>query len=316
MLPTVTQIYAQTRANIGDTEVSGGQIYTDPILLPHVQEAVRVLYRGMRGVCAPLITKTWFYTLLENTNQLKPSTAGLDNFVAPVAVLARVGLDTYSINAATYAASPAGVTVTTSTANNFDTGDLIVLEQMGAMIGANTIAAITALSSTQFRANGVVTSGSYVSGGKAVKSANEFTPVYVAPEINQGRSNLNSQIGAFAWREGLFQFTTCTQATQLKILFRSSAANVTTGADIVEIDDSIDFLSYFTAYSACKAQGADDQSREFFIRSVGSGYFDGVTGGELLNLTRTQIQQIQAMNPYERGPLPFRTQMQPYANYW
>ncbi len=313
-LPTLTECFTQTRAECGDTEVAGGQIYTDALLLPHIQNATRALWRGMRNLAIPRVRRALYYTLPANTSVFYPATALVTDFSDPSGpVAARGGVTMIANIAATPVA--AGLDITCPSPHGLVTGNTVVLEQIPTLKNVNVLCAITAGSATQLIANGVITTGTAVSGGYVTYSNNEFGDLQWATSIPSASNNTSTQLGAVLWQNGYFQFVPCSEAKQIRIFYWSSAQVPTAGSDQIGVNDCIDFISQFAASKAQKAQGANDRAATAMEQAVGPGYTRGNIGGELLQLLQAAVRERQNLPPYMRSPRPFREQAYSYTSY-
>jgi hypothetical protein len=305
--PTLTEVYDQTRAECGDTEVPGGQIYTNSLLLPHVQSATRTLWRGLRNLATPRVQRTFYYTLPANTSVFRPSTALITDFSEPTGPVAqRSGLTSVAVSAATQGAT--SLAVTCSSAHGLATGDTVVLEQLVGLKGANVLCTVTVTSSTQFTANGVVTTGTYVSGGFVVTSTNEFSGLEYRQSIPTSTTRNSRGLSVAVYQDNYFQFLPSNDDQQIRITYWSSAQVPTTGSDEIAFNDCIDFIAKYAGSMACKAQGANDRAATLKVESVGPRFDEGIFGGELRQLMQAAVRERQNLNPYERSPRPFREQ--------
>lgn len=305
--PTLTEVYDQTRAECGDTEVAGGQIYTNSLLLPHIQSATRTLWRGLRNLAAPRVQRTFFYTLPANTNTFHPSTALITDFSEPSGPVAQRGsLTSIAVAAATQNGSNLDITCTG--AHGLATGDTVVLEQLGGLKGANILCTVTATSATQLFANGVVTTGTYTSGGKVVTSSNEFAGLEWRQSIPTAVTRNARGLAIAVYQDNYFQFLPSNEDQQIRITYWSSAQVPTSGSDQIAFNDCIDFLAKYAGSMACKAQGANDRAATLKEESVGPRFSEGIFGGELRQLMQAAVRERQNLSPYERSPRPFREQ--------
>lgn len=312
--PTLTEVYNQTRSLIGDTEVSGGQIYTDAILLPHAQGATRQLWRSLRNLATPRVQRTFYYCLPANTALLSPSTAGITDFASPATnVCARQSVTQVAVSTASQGA--AGLSVTTGSAHGLTTGDTVVLEQLGGLRNANVLCTVTVSSPTVFIANGLVTTGTYTTGGYVVTSANQFSPLAWAKVIPSATTQNTPWISVAVWSDNRFQFMPANGVIQLMVTYWSSAQVPSSGSDVIGLDDCMDFLAAYAGATACEGQGATEMSANLMDKAVGQEFRRGVVGGELLALINTLVRSMQLLSPYQRGPRPFRQQM-PEVGYW
>ena len=305
--PTLNEVYEQTRAECGDTEVPGGQIYTNSLLLPHIQSATRTLWRGLRNLATPRVQRTLYYTLPANTNTFYPLSALATDFSEPTGPVGyRGGLTSVAITAAVQSGN--NLLVTCSGGHNLTTGDNVVLEQLVGLRGANILCTVTVTSSTQFTANGVLTTGTYVSGGYVVSSTDEFKLLEWRSAIPSSVTRSTPGLTYVVWSDNHFAFMPSNDAQQLRIFYWSSALVPTTGTDVVYVDDCIDFLAKYAGSMACKAQGANDRASTLAVQSVGPRFDEGIFGGELRQLMQAAVRERQNLSPYERGPRPFREQ--------
>lgn len=312
--PTLTEIYSQTRAACGDTEVSGGQIYTDTLLLPHVQAATRRLWSALRNLATPRVRRTLYYTLPANTSVFFPSSAAVNDFSEPSGrVGVRGGVTLVAISTVTQ--SGQNLLVTTSAPHGLSTGAVVILERMTGMSGANIQATITVTGASTFTANGVVASGTYTTGGYAVTSSNDFAEIGYFDTLAAATNQSNTQVFGCVYREGRFQFTPASEAYQLRIFYWSSAEVPVAGGDVVAFNDSIDFLAKYAASEACRAQGAIDRYAMLRSEAVGDAYTNGIIGGDLRQLMQSAVRQMQNQSPYQRGPRSFREQHDDYGVY-
>ena len=309
--PTLTEIYEQTRSKCGDTEVSGGQIYTNALLLPHVQEAVRVLWRGLANLGTPGVRRTFYYTLPANTSIFYPSTAGITDFTQPSGAIAQRGSITQvAITGAVAAAT--GLQVTCGSAHSLTTGNVVTLEQIGGLYGANILATVTVSSPTVFIANGVVVSGAYTSVGYVSTSTNEFVDVPQGLALPAASNQSNTELSGVIYQEGRFQFNPATAASQIRIAYWSSGKVPASGSDQIPVNDCIDFVSVYAAAEASKSQGANDRYAMLHEQALGPSYSEGVFGGEMRQLFSSAVRQLQNLSPYDRGPMTFRNGLDSY----
>ena len=303
--PTVSQIYSAARSNLADVEVSGGQMYTDAVLLPFVQEAVRRYFAIMKNVSDPHVVKSFYYVLPAYTSVLAPATAGINDLNQPIYVAERGDLTTASVSNAVQGAT--GLDVTTA-ANTFVTGNIVTLNGLVGLRNTDGAFAVTVNSSTSFTANGIVSAGTYVSGGLAAFSTNQFTPMASVDEITNLNEPTNT-LNMYAWKDGQFFFHAANQDRQIAVSYYSSANTPTTGADIITSDDSLDFLALYTAAKAARAYRAIAIYNDLILTAVGTYEQNGVIGGMLRELVNTGVKEWQNLSPEERRRKPFREQI-------
>lgn len=310
--PTLTEVYEQTRWKCGDTEVAGGQIYTNAILLPHIQEGTRALWRGLRNLAVPRVRRTFYYTLPANTAVFYPSAALITDLSEPSGPVSQRGAVT-SVAVSAAVLSGGSLAVTTSGAHNLVTGNIVVLEQLGGLNGANVLCSITVTSPTQFTANGVSTTGTYTSGGYVTTSQNEFSDLVWATQLPTSTTQNTTGLDLCVYAGGFFQFIPSNDARQIRISYWSSAQVPTAGTDQIGFNDCIDFIAIYAAAEASRSQGATQQYLTLREQAVGPEFTRGVYGGEMRQLMSAAVRQIQNQDPYERGPRPFRPQTDNYG---
>jgi len=309
--PTLTEIYSQARAKCGDTEVSGGQIYTDTLLLPHIQEATRALWRGLRNLAVPRVKRTVYYTLPANTSFFSP-TIIVSDFSEPADMVSqRGGITSVAISNAVQSGN--NLVVTTSASHNLETGDMVVLEQLGAIRWANVLSPVIVDSSTQFTINGLLTEAVYSSGGYVVTSNNEFEDIPWADKLPSATTQASPALGVCVYANRAFQFSPSTENRQLRIQYWSSVVVPTSGSDVIAFNDCIDFVAIYAASEASESQGASTRAARLKVQAVGPSYDNGIIGGELRSLMSSAVRQMQLKEPYARGPRPFREQPGHYS---
>lgn len=295
-LPTLQDIFDKARADLGDVNVSGGQVFKNTVLLLHAQSAVRILASNLRNIEAARVISEVYTILPKNTTVLSPATANAANLNQPIQLRDRGNPTTFSITGAVQSGSSLNVTCPGHT---FQTGQMVALNGIGGLRGAEGLFGITA-SSGSFTANGVVTYGTYTSGGTASYSPDLFGPPIpcfdqvVDPNIPSG------VIAHYAWRDGRFWFPICSADRQLKITYLSDADVPSATSDVVSIDDSLDFLGSYTAAKAGRAKGYSELASNLMREAVGSRFDEGIVGGRLEVLNRAAVLQSQDRPTEER----------------
>lgn len=308
--PTLTEVYAQARAKCGDTEVSGGQIYTDTLLLPHIQEATRALWRGLRNLAVPRVKRTIYYTLPANTSFFSPSILVTDFSEPADKISQRGGLTSVAVSNVVQVGND--IEVTTATSHNLSTGNMVVLEQVTGMRWVNVLSPVVVDSSTQFTINGLIAERTYSSGGFVVTSNNEFYDINWADRLPAATTQTATQLGACVYENRAFQFLPASEDKQIRLQYWSSAQVPATGTDVIAFNDCLDFLAIYAAAEASDSQGAITRAAKLKVQAVGASYDQGIIGGELRSLMSSAVRQMQLKDPYERGPRPFRDQAGQY----
>ncbi len=296
---TLGAVYDQARSVLADDRRDGGQKYTNRKLLPHAQQAVRDLFRTLRNIGDPRINKEVYHVLEANTSMLAPSTAGITDMASPLLVEQRGGLTTLVVSAVTV--SDANISVTTSAAHGFSTGDNITLNALGGLTGTEGLWAITKSSATVFVVNGCVASGTYGIGGAAVKSTQEFTEVPAQVRI---QSTPSTGLG-WTWRDNNMWFTPSSDERQLRISYDSSATVPTKKSDTIAVDDCLDFLATRAAALATKVR-APTVSKDLNFEALGRSLQPDASGGLLRALLSAAVKAEQRRDSEDRTRPPYR----------
>lgn len=303
--PTLTNVFDECRSRLGDDEISGGQIYTDTVLLYPAQAAVRELFKNMRNFGVGKVVREAYYVLPADTSVLQPVTAGITDLSAPIGMGERGGLTSVTITGAVQSGSGLNITAV----NSFADGDYITLNGMGGIKNASGIFGISNTTGSGFTAGGVISTGTYTSGGVAVKSTDEFRPMTFTDVPFRVSSAHDAQLNSVQWREERFYFPVCNEDRQLRIIYYSSADVPTTGADIITIDDSLDFLALWASSVASLGRGAESLSAMLRKQAVGSAYDEGRTAGALKQLLAAAVRDLQNRPVNERSRGAYRTPM-------
>ncbi len=304
MIPTKVNSLDAARFYLGDDVVSGGEIFTDTRLEQPFQTAYRELFRALQGLSNPRVRREAFYDLPINTAVLVPATAGITDLGEVEFVEERGNVTSVAITGV------AGTTTVTVTAagHPFVTGDQAVIYKVGGILTANGMYGVTYGSSSTFVLNGCVGIGTYVSGGTASLSGEQFVPVRPVDRI-EGYITASSMLGVYAWMEDTLRFPPCASVRQLRIVYISSASTVVANGDTTGVDDSQDFLAIRTAALAAASRGARDRATELNAIALGpDGRADG-SGGILRELVAAGVKALQRM-PGRRAAFRNRTNPQ------
>ncbi len=263
MIPTRADVTQAVLSLLGDTQASGGSIYTAAFQAPHLNMAYQELFAKLSMMSADRIQREGFYVLPAYTNRFTPSLAGLTNFGGPVEVRERGTVTTYAISGAVAASPSAGLCRLTVAAlpAAVVTGNLLEVYNVGGLSDdVNDQWALTVNSTTSVDLNGCTATGTYTSGGVLAYSTEQWslplTPVASNREFPTAPSSL---IGCYSWEAGKLRVPTCNVARELKFIYHLSsslpvvASPVST--DSMGVDDSLAFLSNRTAQYAGASKG-------------------------------------------------------------
>lgn len=310
--PTVEQVYDAARAALGgDNEVAGGDMFKNSKLLPHVQRAVRDVWRCVYRFYGPIVLKTRFLILRANTTVLDPrgtvsnASVLLSDMVEPLTVLERGTLTEMTITATTLVTNGVRLTATghgRATGQRVTVGGCINTD--GNAMGGDGHYGITVVDSDNFTANGMVmrTGGTYASGGVAVYSPHRFQPMRKLGNLTAMRATTALQ--EWSWQEGRFLFIGSDQDRQLAIGYQSAAETPEADDDVIAIPGSVDCLGVMTACYATQTM-APTISAALRLDAFGpSGMRDG-TGGMLRDLILPINNAAQVNHDKQRPPIEF-----------
>lgn len=306
--PLISDVFELVRARLGDDQVGGGEVFTDPILYPHFSQAMRELFRVMRSDQDPYLLREQFYTLPAKVGTLAPETAGLLDVAEIEFVQWRPATVQYSITNVVVTDSNAQVTVPGHTfldATQVDISGVVGFSDYNSPNGTWTI---TYIDPDTIQLNGCSATGSYVSGGTAQSGTGGFEPMdrrdFFPADVWITGATANPD-SIFAWMGGVFRFIPSGQARELRIIYRSSGSFSSDFAATVPIEDSLDYLAVRTAGLAAKAKGAAETGAALVAEAVGpKGQPDG-SGGLLWQLVANQVRAMQAV-PYRMPPFRAR----------
>ena len=301
-LPTVQSILDTTRSLLADTDVTGGQVFTNTILLPRLNIAYRELMRCLSGIQNPYVQRDAYYNLPAHTSVLAPSTAGIADMGEPLILEERDVGTTATISGVV--SSGGTVTVTTLAPHSYATGSQAAIYGVIGMTGVNELFTISVTGLSTFTLNGAVTTGTYSSGGVATVGNEQFVPIYPLDRIEQVSVTEGEDLEYFSWTGDEFRFPPCSNARQLRIVYQASGSSLAV-TDTVGFDDSQDFLAFRTAALAASAHGASEVASACNLEALGPSLQADGTGGQIRQLVLTGIrsmQRIQIRRPPFRQP--------------
>ncbi len=296
MIPSVSQIYSATRAVLGATTNTGGQlVFTDTLLQPHYQVAYSELFRALQNVQSPLIQREAYTNVQPNTGYVDPVFIGISNLGQPLIVEERGQLTNWNVS---NAAPGSGFATITTPTNTLVSGDQVVLFGVqGITDDINDVWAIDVTSPTVFKINGCTATGTYTSGGVVSITTENFQEVFARDRIAVQQQGPGQTFGIYAWEFGRFRFPPCSVVRQLRITYKLSGNAPTTTTASVGIDDSLSFLAYRTAGLAGRSKGMKDRAATMTLTAVGPNWeTQGFAGGILGQMLDAQIRVLQNLD--------------------
>lgn len=303
MKPTLSSSYSQARSLLGDDEIQGGEIFTDTVLLPHASQAIRELFRVLRGAQDPFVLVENYFVLPANVSVFDPATAGITNIPEPEFVewilspppiaITNVIINYGDTPFATVTAPAHGLAVGTFPAvcvygiQGFDQFNNPNQSWTSQIIDADTV-----------QLNGCNATGMYISDGYLINVAatGQFWPMVprdrIEPVATQGAApGQTDQV--YAWEGGVFRFLPSGANRLLRITYRQSGMVDQNTNATIPIDDCQDYLATRMAGLAADSRGAAERAAQLKMEAIGpSGQADG-NGGLLGQLLRVAIRNLQ-----------------------
>lgn len=289
--PTVAQCNTAAQARAADIDID---LHTAAMLLPGIQAAVRELFRKMQAFGNPRIIRSVYYPLPANTTVLHPATAGINDMGDPIALFERGNLTTLAVDSATPQTS--SLAVATTTPHGRETGDMVTLNKLGGITGADGMYAITNTSSLVMTINGLVVTGTHSGGGTVTYSTEKFTPVRNLASSKRLPLDIDSRIRAAAWEGDRWLVGQANAVVEVAIDYYSSATAPTGDTDVIAVDDCIDFI-------AARALGVVNMVRAPQI----AAWANAEAARALEELLRNAVLAQQLIDQQERQRPPFRS---------
>lgn len=298
-MPTLNEIWAKARSILGDDIVSGGALYTNTLLTAPAQSAVQEVFSGIRRITDGRIIRTIYPILPADTAILEVSSLGISDFFLPESVEERSGLDEKTINAASQQSNPSRLRLDTSANHGWASGDRITLHALGGYTNTNVLCTITVVDANTFDANGIVASGTYTSGGTAVKSTSEFTEMIDRFHLKQVASAASGNLHEWDYSDGRFHFLSLPERRQLRLRYKSKEPTVSSGTDIVDLPSSEVLLGTLTASWATVVRNPP-LSQALRLQALGPDMIPNGSGGLMDQLFTELTLAKQATHSSER----------------
>lgn len=302
---TLQSVMDSARAYLSDTQVPGGEVFTNTVLQPSFEEAYRRAYRAMQGV-SKRVQIVAYANLPANTTVLVPSAFGMTDFAEPSVIEERPAQTPIAISTTS---NTTPITVTTSAPHGLGAIGDVVEGTVGGVVSSTSpwgkwFATITDTST--FTLNGSVAGGSTGSGGYwTTWSQLAFQPMLPVDLVGQGLDGVPQQyLGYYLWDNEQLQFRGASGVQQLRITYWASGSPPTLANQVIGIDDMRDFLACATAANAARSKGWYDIADMLKTTAYGADQESDTMGGMLGDWIKIQVSTMQ------RGPqrrmLPFR----------
>lgn len=315
MIPLRSDVSNSVRYLLGDTEVAGGQVYTDAFQAPLLNLRYQEMYQRLYGVGAERVQAEGYYLLPPYTPIFTPSLAGMTNFGGPNEVWERGGTTAYAISGAVPSSPSAGFLRLTVAAlpSTVVTGTRVELYGVGGISAdVNDSWVLTVNSPTSVDLNGCAATGTYTSGGFLLVSTEQWqgplTPRATQDELI-GVSPQSSGLSLYSWQRGVLRFPICSVARELRILYQlSSSLPVSSQAagDSMGVDDCLDVLATGTAELCAGSKGNKSKVGEMHARAEAA----------MTQFISNNVQMLQSGQPVIPAPFRYRRNVYPFGGAW
>lgn len=303
---TVEAVLNQARALLRDTQVVGGEDYTDSVLMPYFGEAYRMIFNAMAAGGVKRVQRIIYVNLQMPTTILIPATANVFDIFEPILVEERAA----GTNIPIVFTSNTIPIIAYAPAHGLSTGTEVISTDILGTYAPWGLWYVVVIDADHVSLTGSMGDGTAGTGGYLTVPNNlAFTEVLPIDLPNQGLDGTpTTSLGVYLWQNQNFMFRGATSNRQLRITYWASGIAPTNSATVIAIDNSIDVLSYATAYGAAQASGWKELADTLYIRVYGRP--DIIGSGLLADYTAQSVKMLQ------RGPqrrmLPFR----PQRNKW
>ncbi len=303
--PTVSIVNDHARALLADT-YNGGEIFDDGTLAPFVAQAIRELFRVLRGAQDPFVLVQGYFLLPADTSVVDPATAGIYNLSELEFIEWTPGPPITAVTGCTIVLTGAGAPYATVTApghgltiglfpnictygiGGFDLFNSPNGTWTGSIIDANTI-----------RLNGCTATGTYVAGTGfilSVSGVNQFVtmdPEDMIRNITSIPGDALQTDTTYVWEGGLLRFYPASSARLLRITYRTSGVVDLASNSVIPMDDSLDYLATRAAGLAALSRGAQERGAALAAEALGPTLQADGSGGILGTMLRASIRNLQ-----------------------
>lgn len=302
MIPTRQQVLDATRARLGDTEQPGGGRWTDDKLEPHLQTAYQILIQRLAFSANRKARREYYWVLPANTSYLDPATIGITNMGEPLDIWDRKHVSATEITgvALNSTASPPNAALT-AVAHGLQTGQRAIV--YGPLVGISDDIhdewTVTVQDANTVLLNGSTATGAWTSGGFIAGAPEPWSEFPLVPDYlltSQPVQTSQATLGRWMWQNDILRFPAATTARQLKLSIALSGTVPPNPQDMIGVDDSLNFLSTYTAGMALSALGTSSSAAAaLFLLAVGnqSGDTADAAGGFLGVLVRQGVRSLQ-----------------------
>lgn len=217
-----TDLTSLVRNLLGDTDVAGGDIFTDGEIYPSFISAWDELISMMAADQIPAAKRIWYHVLSAWTTILYPSQAGITDLDSLVSLRERAAVAQIGITAC-ISGTGGAIQITTTSPHGFASDQLTQVMDMGGVRGANGQWYASVVDPLNLLLRGSIFPGdaAYVANSGFVEpaNANRFVTVHRREQLPQ--RGPDTALLEFAWREDDLQFIGATVDVQLEITYLS-----------------------------------------------------------------------------------------------
>ena len=317
---TVQNCLDDVRSMLGDTQVVGGEVFTNNFLLGTVGSGVagsgsyfgepyRTMFSKITGA-SKRVQPNWMVTLPSLTSYLIPVAYGILDFSEPEYIEERAAGTAIAI-ASTDTSTP--INVTTSAPHGLTTGAQGAISQVSGSFAPWGDWFVTVTGANTFSLNGSASDGVAGTGGFFyVENLLPFTEVVPTDYVATLDGSPNTTLGNYLWANNRLQFRGSSVATQLRITYYASGSAPTNPNYTIPIDNCRDFLSTATAANAARGKGW----KQLYEDLRNKAYGDPSHPEELSLIDLFYMGQVMAD---QRGPsrrqVPFRNRRTRFGTY-
>ncbi len=319
MIPIVSDVYRFSRHLLGD-EKNG--TFHNWVLEDDYAAAYRDLFRTLDVYGNSRTERRAHYNLPANMAFLDPATFGIDNFGGPISIASRSVDQTFTVTGAVAnpTADPPHVLITLSAPHGLTDGADAIVYGIGGIsedVNDEWTISLDGTTSSQIKLLGSTATGSYTSGGVVSTSNAQFGQPW---SHRDSPFNMNTQaatnVRLFNWEAGRFRFPKVPEIRQLRIRYALSGEPPLKPSASIGIDDSLNFLGYWTAAMAAPPKGMERRARQLSNIAVGpKGVADG-SGGILAQMVTLGLHTQQQKVIQTRQFLPRLTGGARRRNIW
>jgi hypothetical protein len=308
---TLQEVFDSARSYLSDTQVPGGEVFTNTYLQLQFEEPYRNAFRKMQGL-SKRVQKVAYVNLPASTTVLIPSTYGIVDFAEPESIEERPAANVIAISTTS---NTTPITVTTAAPHGLgSTGD-VVEGTISGVAGSSApwgqwFATITGAST--FTLNGSARGGAAGTGGAWTPwSQLAFREVGPLDYEAQGLDGVPQQyLGKYIWRNSRLHFRGAMGVQQLRIMYWASGSAPQLANQDIGIDDVRDFLACATAANAARSKGWFDMASDLRVSAYGDPRKFDEAGGLLGEFVKAQV--LTAQRGPQRRARAFRQHKTPY----